>query len=205
MNEMSPQISRFAAVGLLLVLILAVVFYGIVPLVKSYNDRGDEVAMLGKRLATLQNLLANGPIIDEEIQRLDSLNTSGDVFLEGRKVAIASAKLREFIDNIVKDSGGVLVSTQEYEVEPLDTASAVGLRVQFKGEVDNFSNLLYRLESARPLVFIDKMTITSSAARKTIRRNIVRRARAKRGRSRSSRLSLTVRMNVFGYMVAGDL
>ena len=84
MKQMSPQMNRFAAVGLLVLLVLAVIFYGIVPLVQGYSDRADEAAMLSKRLTVLRSLLANEPVIDEELQRLKSLNTNGDIFLKGK-------------------------------------------------------------------------------------------------------------------------
>jgi len=200
-KQMSPQMNRFAAVSLLVLLILAVIFYGIVPLVQGYRDRADEAAVLSKRLTVLRSLLANEPVIDEELQRLKSLNTNGDIFLKGNKTAIASANLREFISDAVKESGGVLVSTQEYEIRSADTASAVGLRLQFTGEMDRLLSLLYKLENARPLIFIDKITVTSSAARRRAR------SRTRRGgttRASTSRMSLTVRMDVFGYMVTGE-
>ena len=139
---MSPQVSRFAAVGLLALLVLSIIFYGLMPLVQGYIDRSEEVAMLDKRLLTLRSLLANESQVDTELEHLDSLKASGDIFLKGSKVTIASAKLREFISDIVRDSGGSLVSTQEYQTESLDTASAVGLRVQFNGETRHLSSLL---------------------------------------------------------------
>jgi general secretion pathway protein M len=197
MKQMSPQMSRFAAVGLLVVLILTLVFYGIMPLVQTYKSNADEVAILEKRLVTLRSMLANKSLVDNALERLDSMNTTGDVFLKGNKVAIASANLREFVSDVVKESGGVLVSTQDYETESLDIANAVGLRLQFNGEINNLSDLLYKLESARPLVFIDKMTITSSAAKNR------RGSRSRRLSARSSRKSLTVRLDIFGYMVTG--
>ena len=201
MNQMSPQVSRFAAVGLLALLVLSIIFYGLMPLVQGYIDRSEEVAMLDKRLLTLRSLLANESQVDTELEHLDSLKASGDIFLKGSKVTIASAKLREFISDIVRDSGGSLVSTQEYQTESLDTASAVGLRVQFNGETRHLSSLLYKLESARPLIFIDQLTVNSSSSKKTKRNR--RRARTS-ARGRVARMSLNVKLDIFAYMVASD-
>lgn len=198
---MSPQVSRFAALGLLILLVLAMIIYGLLPLVQGYVDRADEISMLDKRLSTLRSLLANEPLVDQELERLASLKANSDIFLQGNKVAIASAKLREFVSDSVEDSGGALVSTQDYETQSLDTASAVGLRVQFNGEIEHLSRFLHKLESAQPLIFIDKITITSSAAQRNKRLN----SRARRSsRARSARMSLTVRLDIFGYMVAGE-
>ena len=207
MNQMSPPVSRFAALGLLIVVVIALFSYGLVPLTRGYIDRSDEAAMLNRRLSSLKQLLVNEAVVDDELVRLDSLSSSSnkksELFLEGSKAAIASANLREFVSDIVKKSGGVLVSTQEYDAQSLDIASAVGLRVQFNGETEHFFNLLYELETARPLVFIDKMTVTSSTARKNLRNSRLKRRRLSRA-SRSSRMSLTVRMDIFGYLIKGE-
>ncbi len=201
MNPMSPQVSRFAAIGLLALVVLSIVFYGLIPLVHGVTNRADELAMLDKRLSTLRGLLANESLVDKELQGLEALNANGDIFLPGNKASIASAKLREFVSNIVKDSGGSLVSTQEYQTQSLDTASAIGLRLQFNGETSHLLKLLYQLESARPLIFIDQITVTSTAAKRNARRSSRARSAA---RSRSRRMTLTVRLDIFGYMVAGE-
>ena len=208
---MSPRVSRFAALGLLIVVVMALFSYGLSPLTQGYIDRSDEAAMLNRRLSSLRKLLVNEAVVDEELVRLNllsglssnSFHKKSELFLDGSKAAIASANLREFVSDIVKQSGGVLVSTQEYDAQSLDIASAVGLRVQFNGETEHFFNLLYKLETARPLVFIDKMTVTSSTSRKNLRNSRLKRRRLSRV-SRSSRMSLTVRMDIFGYLITGE-
>ena len=202
MNSLSPEVSRFVAVSLLLLLVLSLVFYVIVPLTNGYSERAGDIAMLEKRLSTLRGLLANEVLVDTELKSLESINTSGDIFLKGDKAAIASANLREFVGNIVKQSGGVLISSQDYETASLDIASAVGLRLSFNGEMQHLAALLYELESSRPLVFIDKLTVTSSANQRGAATRAKRRRAARS--SRAPRMSLTVRMDIFGYMVAGD-
>ena len=198
MNQLSPQMRRFAAVGLLVLVVLTVFFYGLVPLAQGYVDRANEVAILDKRLSSMRALIANQDLVDEELSRLESLNANGEIFLPGNKATIASAKLREFISDIVKTSGGSLVSTQEYQTLSLDTASAVGLRVQFNGQTNHLTSLLYQLESARPLLFVDEITVTSSAAQ----HNTQRSSRVSAWRSQS--MTLTVKLDIFGYMITGE-
>ncbi len=201
MEQLSPVTSRFAAVGLLLLMVSGLVLYGLVPMVNAYSDRADQVAMQGKRLETMRNLLANQNQVEEGLKRLETLNNEGEIFFKGVKPAIASAKLRELVSDMVKDSGGALVSTQEYETEPLDTASSIGLRLQFTGDTDNLADFLFRLENARPLIFVEDLSVTS-----TLRRAGARTVSAARARARARRASLSVTLNIFGYMVAeGDV
>lgn len=195
MAQLSPGISRFAAVGLLLLTLFGLLFYGLAPLVNAYSQRADEIAMQTRRLDTMRNLLANQNQVEEELKRLETLNREGEIFFKGAKPAIASAKLRELVSDMVKDSGGVLVSTQEYETAPLDTASSIGLRLQFTGDTDNLADFLFRLENARPLIFVEDLSVNST------RRRSRSSARVRRS-TRAARASLSVSLNIFGYMVA---
>ena len=198
MDQLSPGISRFAALGLSLLIVFGLVFYGLVPMVKAYTERADQVSMQTRRLATMRNLLANQNAVEDELGRLKTLNDEGEIFFKGAKPAIASAKLRELVSDMVKASGGELVSSQEYQTESLNTASAIGLRLQFNGDTDNLADFLYRLENARPLIFVEDLSVTS-----TLRRAGARTVSAARARAR--RASLSVSVNIFGYMVAeGD-
>jgi general secretion pathway protein M len=193
--------SRFSALGLLIVVLLAVFIYGVVPLVEGYKNRGDEIVMLGKRLSTLNNLVENESAIDAALQDQNLSPAKDNIFIVGSNAAIASANLREFISDIVERSGGKLVSTQEYEAPSTKSEQALGLRFQFSGETDHFFQLLYQLETARPLVFIDRMTISSSAGRSSVRRTQSRGQRSARS-VRSIRDSLTVKMDIYGYTLA---
>ena len=123
MDQLSPGISRFAALGLSLLIVFGLVFYGLVPMVKAYTERADQVSMQTRRLATMRNLLANQNAVEDELGRLKTLNDEGEIFFKGAKPAIASAKLRELVSDMVKASGGELVSSQEYQTESLNTAS----------------------------------------------------------------------------------
>lgn len=200
MNEFSPATSRFVALSLLLLLVLFVIFNGLVPLLKLYGEKAGQLETLSGQLSRFEYLVANEDSINAELKRIDELGAEGDLFLSGNKVSIASANLREFINEAVKRSGGQLVSSQDYEAEPVPSATAIGLRLQFSGEVENLIDLLYELESARPVIFIDELSVTSSSSRIRSSRVNLRDRRKRVSRNLSS---LDVRMDVVGYL-AGE-
>lgn len=198
MERLSPGISRFAAIGLVLLLALGLVFYALVPLVNAYVERADQVSMQTRSLATMRNLLAHRGEVEEELKRLETLNNEGEIFFRGAKPAIASARLRELVSDMVKASGGELVSSQEYETESLNTASAIGLRLQFNGDTGNLADFLFRLENARPLIFVEDLSVTS------VQRHARDRSRSRIPVARARRAGLSVSVNLFGYMVAEE-
>lgn len=199
MSALSPATSRFAAAALLLLLILFVLFYLFVPLGNFYLEKNDSLQTLQQQLSRFEYLVANEEKINAELKRIDELGSDGDLFLTGNKKSIASANLRGFINEAVKRSGGQLVSSQDYDAETIDSATAIGLRLQVNGEVKNLVDLLHELESARPIIFIDNLSVTSSSSR--LRQSKSRRVRTA---SKVTRSSLDIRMDVVGYL-AGEL
>lgn len=200
MNNLSPTTSRFAALSLLLLLVLFLLFYLLLPLLRLYGDKSEQVADLADQLRRFEYLVANEDTINAELKRIEEMGSDGDLFLSGNKLSIASANLREFINEAVKRSGGQLVSSQDYEADPVPSATPVGLRFQVSGEVQNLVDLLYELESARPAIFIDELSVTSSSTR--IRSSRVRNSRSA-SLSRANLNSLDIRMDVVGYL-AGE-
>ena len=77
---------------------------------------------------------------------------------------------------------------------------AFGLRAQLTGEAQNLSDILYALETARPAIFIDKLTVSTS--RRSTARNS-RRLRARPSSNLARRNSLDIRLDLSAYIVAG--
>jgi hypothetical protein len=142
------------------------------------------------------------------------------VFLIGENPALASANLRALVNGAVQTSGGILITSQDYQAQELDGAKAIGLRLQVNCEVRNLIDLLYQLEQARPLVVVEALTVAASTMQldrnarapgppggpdpsEAFRGNRRDRDRAQpdrpTGRS-SSRMSLDVRLDIVGYL-----
>ncbi|HEB26794.1 MAG TPA: hypothetical protein ENI05_03310 [Porticoccus sp.] len=198
MSSLSPATSRFSAVSLLLLIILFVVFYLLVPLGHFYIEKNETLENLQQQLSRFEYLVANGDKINAELKRIDDLGSEGDLFLSGSKKSIASANLREFINEAVKRSGGQLVSSQDYEADAVPSATAIGLRLQVSGEAQNLVDFLHEIESARPIIFIDDLSVISSSSR--VRAS---RSRHKKNIPLRKSSSLDVRMDVVGYL-AGE-
>ena len=171
------------------------VFYLLVPLGHFYIKKNETLENLQQQLSRFEYLVANEDKINAELKRIDALGSEGDLFLSGSKKSIASANLREFINEAVKRSGGQLVSSQDYEADAVPSATAIGLRLQVSGEAQNLVDFLHEIESARPIIFIDDLSVTSSSSR-------VRASRSRRKTNIPLRKSssLDVRMDVVGYL-----
>ncbi|MBQ0719464.1 MAG: hypothetical protein KBT88_03080 [Gammaproteobacteria bacterium] len=200
MNELPLALRRLIAVSLLLLIVACLGVYAAAPWFEQITQRQTRVEMLQRQLLGNQTLLANESAIDDELTRIEQLSDEQALLFASTKRALAAADLRELIGEIVADSGGQLVSVQEYEAHDLLGTRAIGLRAHLTGEAQNLSDILYALESARPAIFIDKLTVATS--RRSTARNS-RRLRARPSSKMVKRNSLDVRLDLSAYIVAG--
>ena len=198
MTEWPLALRRVAALSVLLLLLLSLGIYAIVPWFGAIGQHQVRIEMLQRQLRGNQALLANESAIDDELTRLEQLSGAQTLLFTAAKPALAAADLRELIGEIVVDSGAQLVSVQEYEADDLAGARAIGLRAHLTGEAQNLSDILYALESARPAVFIDKLTVATNR-RSSARNN--RRLRARPNSTLVRRNSLDVRLDLSAYIV----
>jgi len=194
MNSLSPAANRVLAISILLFLLLLVLLYGIAPLANYYADQVGRVQSLYRQQARFSYLLANEATINQESKRLEEIGSGTDLFLSGNKKSIASANLREFVNKTVENNGGQLLSSQEYNAQPVEATTPVGLRLQVMGEIEHLVNLIYDLESARPIIFIDNISIVSSAGVRNLSLRRIRR------NAQLARSSLTINMDIVGYL-----
>lgn len=216
----SPGMNRFVAWSLVVLALLAVVFYGLLPLANAYSDNAQSIGTQRRRLATYETLLDNTKAIDAAYASTTSHDAQDNVFLSGDNPALASANLRALVNGAVQTSGGILITSQDYQAQTLSGAKAIGLRLQVNCEVRNLIDLLYQLEQARPLVVIEALTVAASTPQvdrnarapgppggpdpsEAFRGNRRDRERPQSDRSNgrgASRMSLEVRLDIAGYL-----
>ncbi|OUS12699.1 hypothetical protein A9Q89_04665 [Gammaproteobacteria bacterium 53_120_T64] len=201
MNEWPLALRRTVAIGLLVLLVASLGVYAALPWLHQITQRQTRVEMLQRQLMGNRALLANEGAIDEELVRLGLLSGDQALLFTASKPALAAADLREFMGEIVADSGGQLISVQEYEAANLPGTRAIGLRAHLTGEAQNLSDILYALESARPMVFVDSLTV--AASRRSTARN-KRRLRARPNSILARRNSLDIRLDISAYIGANQ-
>ena len=194
MNPLSPAVSRLAAIGIFLVLLIAVLLYAVLPVWNYYADKVAEVKFQHDRIQHIEYLISNEDKLNAQLEQIEREKSDGNLFLVGNKPAIASANLREFVTDTVKKSGAQIISSQEYKAEAIPETTAIGLQLHVSGEVKELMELVHALESSRPVIFIDELSIRSSSSR-------VKSAR-RRGSNTASeeKNSLDIDMNIVGYL-----
>jgi general secretion pathway protein M len=98
--------------------------------------------------------------------------------------------MRQFVKQVVDRNGGELISTQIVQQDEEGAQNSARLRVHLRTDLNASAQILYLLESGKPLLFLDKLTISS---------RLVRGA-AKAG---SPQVSLDMNFDVTGFLQEG--
>lgn len=160
----------------------------------SIEERRDELVRYRRLIATLPNLRA-------ELEQVRSNEDFKAFYFEASTPALAGAELQQKVQDIVTAAAGRLISTQLLPEQKDEHPPRVRIRAQIQGSTDTLMDVLYAIEEARPFLFVDQVSVRSSA-RADLPERVSRRAR----RSRvgvDPGAELTVRLDIFGFALGG--
>jgi general secretion pathway protein M len=183
--------------GLTLLIPLGAIATAAWPWFSSVNALDDEIASLQEQTYRYQRLLRTLPALEAELQQVRSNEDVKAFYFDAKTPALAGALLQGQLQNIVKGAGARLISTQILPASGNDEHPArVRIRTQMQGETDALFDVLYRIEQARPFLFVDQLSVRSTA-RSIVARNPRIRRRSPVRVPRQGQL--TVRLDVFGF------
>lgn len=161
---MAPQMSnhhyeRSLAVGLLAVVLGFILFVIILPLVHQGLALHDEKTALAFRLQQYERILGRKQAVIEEIEALKAQYAQQNYLSTQNTSALASAELQEMIKQAIVEAGGQLSSTQGLPVMTKNNFEHIPVNVRMTGNSEVLRAVLYKIETATPLVVIDQIDI----------------------------------------------
>jgi len=155
----NQQMQRWLAVGLLVAAILAVSLVVVVPLVDKGLELHEAKNNLAFRLQQYERILAKKNAVIENVNALKAQYEQGGLLNRQSTGALASAEVQEFIKKAVAEAGGQLSSTQALPLSTKDEFSRITVSVRMTGNSEALRAVLYKLETATPLIIIDQLEI----------------------------------------------
>jgi general secretion pathway protein M len=155
------------------------------------------------QLQRYQRIVATLPGLRQALASEQANDDFKAFYFDAETPALAGARLQSEVQEMVRGVGARPISTQILPVDAEERPPRVRIRTQLQGDTDELLDLLYRIETARPFLFVDQMSIRST----TPRARPVRRSSARRPNPRSAAQQnvgqLTVRLDIFGYILGG--
>ncbi|WP_341502592.1 type II secretion system protein GspM [Gallaecimonas sp. GXIMD4217] len=169
MSGLSPPYQKALALALLVMLLWLLYRVLLGPWFESLQQSGATLARLEKAHDVYQRLAAQEQQLQDKLQALQASNPAEGLYLSETKEALAAARLQQLINGAVEQGGGQLISTQTVQRYQEGGLPQVTVAVHLRGEIQELVSLLYTLESNKPLLFLENLTINANPRRQTAR------------------------------------
>jgi len=159
---------RSLAVALLVAVLLVVILLLIVPLVNNWLELNETKQSLAFRLQKYERILANKESVLAGVANINEQHQEQGYFNSQGTDALASAEMQEFIKKAIVDAGGQLSSTQSIPVTDKGDFTRITVRVRMTGNSEVLRSVLYKIETATPLIIIDQIDIRPVRGRRNV-------------------------------------
>ena len=181
------------------VLILAIVlpWWGQVQTLDERLTRGED------QLAQYRRLVATLPSLQAELENAQANDDYKAFYFDAETTGLAGARMQSEVQDIVRTAGARPISTQVLPVDKNEQPPRIRIRTQLQSDTDELLDVVYRIEEARPFLFVDQVSIRSTTPRaRPTARNSRRRVRRSPAQARVGQL--TVRLDIYGYALGAE-
>jgi general secretion pathway protein M len=154
------------------------------------------------QLVRYRRMIQTLPDLRAELEDVRANETFKAFYFDAPTPALAGAELQRKVQDIVTAANGRLISTQILPGPPDESPPRVRVRTQIQGSTETLLDVLYDIEQARPFLFVDQVSVRSSARPRQPARDP--RGRAIRRPPVNPAGELTVRLDIFGFTLGGD-
>jgi len=164
--SITAGIHRLAAAALLVGVLL--IGYWLVDrlFIAKYQYYRTTIAQNQDRLQRLTGILASEQTLETELQQVKKDKAMAAYYIDKPSPTLAATDLQQHIKTVVETNGGELQSTQILPTTQESGLTRVAIRVQMNGDAEVLQKVLHRLESSRPLLFVDNLVINAREIRR---------------------------------------
>lgn len=162
MMHLTPKQSKFAALGILALMLVLVVSAIAVPLWllnRRYDAAVEEAATRLERYSRIVGMREGLQQKAAEIKALEATHH----FLKSASPALAAAELQEQAKHILDENGGKLNSIQILPHRDDGLYRQVSVSLQLTAPLSGVKAMLHALESAHPYLFVDNFSIRATS------------------------------------------
>jgi len=150
---------RVAALALLSILVGLAYAGAVLPLKAAYDETHARLAEQRELLQRYRAVASQRQDLRRQLDRLKRRQADSGLFISGKTDALAAAALQDRISDIAEDSGGDVRSMQSLEPKTENGLTRVGMDVQIVADIRALKDLLYEIETGRPLLFVRQLEI----------------------------------------------
>jgi general secretion pathway protein M len=166
-RRLSPAQSRAAALLLLLLVVSAAVAAIALPawlLQQRYDSYLEDYT---DRLARYRRVAALRPAIEKEVKAVET-RAGRQYYLKGASPASAAAELQQLVTGIIETNKGRITGSQALPAKEDGKTSGPAkatISVQMNASIIPLLGILHTLETTRPYLFVDQLSVRANQGR----------------------------------------
>ena len=164
MTDLSRH-SRTFAIALLLLIVVVLSLLVCAPPLVLYRAQAQSIDDSMRELATYRRLVASKAQLEQQLAGLSRRSAASKYYVQGATHALASANIQKFVKNVVTRNGAEVISTQITASQNDPDGNRVSLRVHMRADIDAAMAVLHKVESGRPMLFVDDLSISARPVR----------------------------------------
>jgi general secretion pathway protein M len=158
MNDARYQ--RWLAISLLIVVLSAITFLVLLPLLTSWLDYREQKNDLLFRLQRQQTIVARRDSVAQNLELLNQQYQQQGYLSNSDTEALASAELQNIVKTAVTEAGGQLTSTQGMPGRAENDFVRIAVKVRMSGSIEALRTVLHSLDANVPLLLVDQLDIS---------------------------------------------
>lgn len=179
---------RWVALGLLVILLVAIYQFTLAPLWARYLSLAPQISEAQEQLARYQRLAAARSALQANATALQDDARFDDYLVPGASSALATAALQQRLQDLAQNQQARVLSTRVGKPVLDGDFETVTLNARLQTDLAGLQALLYQLETQPPYLFVRNLHVY---------RQLGRRAAADAGQ-------LEVQLDIDGLRLAGD-
>jgi len=150
---------RILALAILLIPVLLIANYVIRPLIHSYVAAGDRLDGSRDEIIHYQRLLNSTPELQAAVVRLERTQPLKPLLLAGTNRALAAAGLQKKLQDAADKHGVTILSLRVQNPVAAGPLERISVEARLRAGARELRDLLYFIETTKPYLFVDKLTI----------------------------------------------
>lgn len=157
------HLSRVAAVGILALVLAAVVFGGLMPVLDELRSGQARIAALRDQLSTMRQLAAARDELAGQKAELDARRKKNGLLLAAGSEALAAATLQNMVKTAVARAGGELRTTQSLPATGDAGMRRMTVRAHLSTDTEGLRVFLHAVEGGAPILFVEDLDVRARA------------------------------------------
>lgn len=159
MLDISPRTQRLVAIGVAILVLMAGVFWVVLPVYESISLHAQRVEMLKRQVASMQRLVEAKPRIEAEINALSANPDIQNLTYAADQPALAVAQLQGQLNQMFGSVSASVTSSQVLPDVREGALMKVSLQMTVEANIRAVVGALHAIGAARPLLTIEKFAL----------------------------------------------